>query len=895
MRSKTLSWLLIFFLAGSLFISYVPTIMAATVEIRTDAATNVLATSATLEGYVINDGSPAQDGSETNLSTGFFYDTVSHPIMDYIAQNSDDVGTNSRGICTNGTYVWVTYPNAVRKFWASDNLTYIEQNGTLGSGNDSLNGPRGICTDDTYLWIADTGNNRIVKKWASNWTYINKVGSLGSSPNEFTTPTGICTDGTYLWITDYHSVIKHWASNLTYIARIGSDSSGNGNDQFFTPYHICTNGTYIYIVDANNQRIVKRWAADNLTYISQLGEVGVTGTDNNHFSNPYGIACNDTYIWVMDTGNDRIVRRWASNLTYQCKNGTLGTGNDQFDNPYAVCINDTQQRLWVIDTDNDRVVKRNNSFNTVYPYSTIASTTNVTGDSFEKSVTGLTPGQVYYYRAFGITENYTTNTLEYGDEVEFFTPPEPPTSVTSTIVNATSVNISWTTGTGANTTVVVRSTTALPTSVTDGTIMYNGTASYWVQTNLSDGDEYYYSLWSWANWSSPSYNKFSLTKADATWGGLVIYTFDENTSNAISGWDLFISNSSKTVTYESLTNSNPKAIAVADLPYGTDTMIRVNATNYNFKIYHLDLELNHHYVLNAYLTESNDTESYIIRVINEYENPVNDATVYVMRYINDTVGYENVSILLTDGNGYCPAVYLIPNEDYAVKISATGYITVTSELFPITIVYGDERYHVYTLYFEEEEYLNETIYDEIITFNGHLSGNTLYVNYTDSSSLTLNTSLVIYEFNTSTDLKTAIQWDNRTTDHDFQATFNVNGSSCFEVVLFLNHTTFGFVHDSFIVCGRTTITTKARFDTLLDLNFKHCPFGWSNLFGFFILLGCLFSFGQSNVGVSLLLCGGILAFINSVIGLAFMTVTVPTLFIFFGVLVLYSERGKGWK
>ena len=74
-----------------------------------------------------------------------------------------------------------------------------------------------------------------------------------------------------------------------------------------------------------------------------------------------------------------------------------------------------------------------------------------------------------------------------------------------------------------------------------------------------------------------------------------------------------------------------------------------------------------------------------------------------MRYINSTSEYENVSILLADGSGYCPAVWLIPSEDYAAHISASGYDTEVFDFFPIPISYVEDRYITFELDFEEEE------------------------------------------------------------------------------------------------------------------------------------------------------------------------------------------------
>jgi len=500
---------------------------------------------------------------------------------------------------------------------------------------------------------------------------------------------------------------------------------------------------------------------------------------------------------------------------------------------------------------------------------------------------GLDTESAYYYRAWGYNSTNDTWSAAYAEAYNI-TSPANPTGVTAR-VNSTrdELDISWTKNSFADYTVVVYKNNSYPTSVTDGTVLYNGTG-----TNTSDPN--YTSIRYYMVYSYNSTVVCYSSGVQAPQGALVINVYNENTSAAIANWSVFISNSDKTSTYESLTNNNTLTIDVSDLPYGDNTMIRINASGYNFRIYYMDLDVGTYYTLEAYLSEIAETESYIIRVINEKEQPVNDATVYVMRYINDTVGYENISILLTGGYGYCPSSALIPNEAYAVRIEATGYITATYDMHPVTIAYDVDRYFTFMIFFESVEYMNETIYWEIITFNGYISGTSLYVNYTDTSGGTTNTSITVYEHNSSNSSYTVFATDSRIGNNSFQLTYtNINTSNCFELVLDLNHSVYGYKHaHGGILCVHVGITTKTRFDTLLDLNFKHCPFGWSNLFGFFILLGSIFSFGQHNVGISLMFSGGILMFINSVIGLAFLTVTIPVLFIFFGILVLYSEKGK---
>jgi len=137
-----------------------------------------------------------------------------------------------------------------------------------GSGNNQFYYPYDVITDGTYLYVADTYNNRIVKRLCSDLSYVAKIGSQGSGNDQFYYPSGITTDGTYLYVADMynHRIVKRLCSDLSYVAKIGS--YGSGNDQFYYPSGIIPYGTYLYIADTNNHRIVKRLCSD-LSYVSK--------------------------------------------------------------------------------------------------------------------------------------------------------------------------------------------------------------------------------------------------------------------------------------------------------------------------------------------------------------------------------------------------------------------------------------------------------------------------------------------------------------------------------------------------------------------------------------------------------------------------------------------------
>jgi len=138
-----------------------------------------------------------------------------------------------------------------------------------------------------------------------------------------------------------------------------------------------------------------------------------------------------------------------------------------------------------------------------------------TGDTFSYNAIGLTPGTLYHYRAFA---NNTDGTGVGADSI-FLTKPLPQTSVTTTYTpHTSSFYFSWTKGTGANNTVIVRKTRTYPTTPTDGAVVYNNTGVFYNDTALVAGTVYCYTIWSWTAWTVTgvgTYHQFSDTTTQA--------------------------------------------------------------------------------------------------------------------------------------------------------------------------------------------------------------------------------------------------------------------------------------------------------------------------------------------------------------------------------------------
>jgi len=113
--------------------------------------------------------------------------------------------------------------------------------------------------------------------------------------------------------------------------------------------------------------------------------------------------------------------------------------------------------------------------------------------TYTKSITGLTPSTYYRIRAYAINSAGTG----YGDTVQVTTLPGNPSALTDTAHGGTSIDLSWTKGTGADYTLIRYRTDQYPTGTSDGTLGYNNTASTTSVGSLSYGQIYYFRAWAW--------------------------------------------------------------------------------------------------------------------------------------------------------------------------------------------------------------------------------------------------------------------------------------------------------------------------------------------------------------------------------------------------------------
>ena len=194
--------------------------------------------------------------------------------------------------------------------------------------------------------------------------------------------------------------------------------------------------------------------------------------------------------------------------------------------------------------------------------------------------------------------------------------------------------------------------------------------------------------------------------------------------------------------------------------------------------------------------------------------------------------------------------------------------------------------------FAFENISSEEYYQKCITFEGYISAGNAYVTYSDTLGRTNDTNISVYEINGSTGNITLFYYNYTVGGQSFQRDFAINTSNNYEVILNLNHTVFGHVYDYFFLIGSTrNITSPSRFDNIFDI-LGNNPFGWSGFVGFFVLIVGLFSFGARNAGVALVLTGGIMVFLTTIVGITLLAGVIAILLIVMGALVQIIAGGR---
>jgi tripartite motif-containing protein 71 len=281
---------------------------------------------------------------------------------------------------TDSTHIYVATGDYIYKLLCSTGA-YVTAYGGLGSGNGSLNAPYGIVTNGTHIYVVDAGNSRVQKfdmagVYVSKWgisasargcvldstskllvaeygsNIVNRYTSAGAFYDTFsqTAPEGIAiASGDVAWVSNVSGgTIAKWDEAVTV-----TPSASSTDGEFNTPYGIATDNTYLYVMDQGNDRVQKLTTTGY--YIDKWGHAG---DDPGEFQTGVGLCYNSVtgHIFVTDSTRDD-VQEFTSDGAYVGVFGAAGTGDGQLQDATGIAPDAAGTSVWVADGTQDRLQK----------------------------------------------------------------------------------------------------------------------------------------------------------------------------------------------------------------------------------------------------------------------------------------------------------------------------------------------------------------------------------------------------------------------------------------------------------------------------------------------------------------------------------------------------------
>jgi streptogramin lyase len=268
--------------------------------------------------------------------------------------------------------------------------------------------PEAVAVDsEGNVYVADQ-LGYVVQKFTATGQFETQWGSYGAGRGQFGPIAGLATDaaGDVYVVDSSHNRIEKFNSNGEFLAEWGHKGSQLGEFKFGSSENytqppgggIAVAGNYVYVADSGNDRI-ERFNLEG----GEAMQWGSYGNGPGQFSYPRGVAANENEVIVSDDDNHRL-EKFSPNGEYEGSVGSYGKGPTQFGYPYGVAL-DAAGDVYVADDINARVVKLNPQLHFVAAWGGF----------------GSKPGQLVYPRALASDpagDTYVADTAN--DRIEVF-------------------------------------------------------------------------------------------------------------------------------------------------------------------------------------------------------------------------------------------------------------------------------------------------------------------------------------------------------------------------------------------------------------------------------------------------------------------------------------------
>lgn len=220
--------------------------------------------------------------------------------------------------------------------------------------------PEAVAVDTTGdVYVADQ-LSYVVQKFTAAGAFQTQWGSYGGAHGQFGPIGGLATDaaGDVYVLDSSHNRIQKFSPDGQFITDWGHKGSELGQFDFGSSQNytdppgggIAVAGNYVYVADSGNNRIQRF----NLSG-GEAMQWGSYGSAPGQFSYPRGVAANESEVIVSDDDNHRI-EKFSPDGAFEAEAGSYGTGPGQFGFPYGVAL-DAAGNVYVADDINHRIDK----------------------------------------------------------------------------------------------------------------------------------------------------------------------------------------------------------------------------------------------------------------------------------------------------------------------------------------------------------------------------------------------------------------------------------------------------------------------------------------------------------------------------------------------------------
>lgn len=678
---------------------------------------------------------------------------------------------------------------------------------------------------------------------------------------------------------DAYNETYYWRINLT-----------DGDCDRSWIYHFTLNlypPTNLQVTDQTDDSLSLSWSkgvgTTHTLVLYKTGSYPDNPYDGTAFTAYFGTGTSTT-ISGLDNGTTFYIRAWSylSGEYSEDYDSAIGVTDESEDDPsgpdapgsFTVQNIDSDTRLllqWNLGDDDWVHIRRKT---TGYPNSIADGTFvyNGSGDNYYDD--GLTPGELYYYKAF--FQSYSSS------EAANITDPDTPNNFDIDVDSGSNMSLTWDNpDAGFYDTVIIRAkNNTVPTNPLGDIAVYNSTGE-----STTHNSSYYplvYSIWSWVE--EDGYTAYSdRVDMDDVNGNIVMNCYDEVTLNAITSWNVIVTSNTGGTVHTSYGENNPYVVDAGDwvdADYYTFKFTKFEYYSgwYSYTEDEIDTVVN--FPLDAYITPTsavNDSNYkwYQIRIENQFSNPISDVKVEFYHVVNETTGNAtHIGTFYTDSYGEFQ-LFLTSGDTYLLNISRDGFYNQSNVRYiPSSGPYYNpyKTFVIYQIPDEYTEYVNPWDY---ITFTVSFSDTTsLDIVFSDSSGNTDNAYILVFE-----NMSNSSFYQNYFGDSDESFTvpydniFNRpnNSRASYIIKLYIvDHPDFGDFSAIIIIPVSQYFNTSMLLD--LDLNLfailggPGLGIGWVNFAIFGVLFFVFDIVDKKRLGVGIAIIGFLVMTIEVVLG-----------------------------